>query len=91
MCPACWELRERSVKPQQQSRTALQTTGLVLGCVSLAPLWFVQVISIVVNIVAIVKAKEGPAYDVRWRPITGLVLTAVGIAGEVLLFMNLGR
>lgn len=85
MCPSCWELRSRAVPANTTSPTRLQTAGLVLGCISLLPIWFIQLISLVINIVAIVKAKQGPARAVRWRPITGLVLTCVGIVGMVTL------
>ena len=63
----------------------------MLGCLSLLPIWFLQLISLVVNIVAIVKAKQSPAREVRWRPVTGLVLTLVGVAGMVVFFAYLGR
>ncbi|MHB8879630.1 MAG: hypothetical protein ACYC8T_38565 [Myxococcaceae bacterium] len=90
MCPACWELRAKKVLPQKaESGTRLQTAGLVLGCISLLPIWFIQLVSLVVNIIAIVKAKAPPARDVRWRPITGLVLTLVGIAMMVVLFSGI--
>ena len=91
MCPACWQLRERVVVQTVQSGTRLQTAGLVLGCISLLPIWFLQLISLVVNIIAIVKAKESPAREVRWRPILGLALTLVGAVGMVVLFIALAR
>jgi hypothetical protein len=92
MCPACWEMRQRKVPPQEvQSGTRMQTVGLVLGCISLFPIWFLQLLSLVINIVAIVKAKEPPARDVRWRPIVGLVLTVLGLVGTAALLTMAGR
>ena len=82
MCPACWALRSQRVETNQGrgSGTTLQTAGLVLGVIALVPMCIaVQIASLIINIVALVKAKEPPASLVRWRPITGLVLTAVGI------------
>lgn len=88
MCPACWELRLRRVETNQGrgSGTALQTSGLVLGVIALVPMCVAfQIASLIVNIIAIVKAKEPPARLVRWRPITGLVLTVVGVLMTVLV------
>jgi hypothetical protein len=92
MCPACWDLRFQRVEKNQgrSSGTALQTAGLVLGIISLFPMCVaIQIGSLVVNIVALVKAKEPPASTVRWRPITGLILTGVGIILTV-TFLVLG-
>jgi hypothetical protein len=88
MCPACWELRNQRVETNQgrSSGTALQTTGLVLGVIALVPMCVaIQIASCIVNIIAIVKAKEPPASLVRWRPITGLALTAVGVVLTVVV------
>lgn len=87
MCPACWDLRFQRVEANQgrSSGTALQTTGLVLGGIALIPMCVAfQLAALIVNIIAIVKAKEPPASLVRWRPITGLVLTCLGILMTVL-------
>ncbi len=87
MCPACWDLRGRSVAPQTvSSGTGLQTAALVLGCIALLPVPVLQIISVVVNVVALVKAKHPPARNVRWRPITGLALTGVGLVITALVF-----
>ncbi|MDY7226520.1 B-box zinc finger protein [Hyalangium rubrum] len=87
MCPACWELRGRNVTVNQaRSGTGLQTAGLVLGVISLIPMCVaIQIASLVLNIVALVKSKEPPADKVRWQPITGLILTAVGLVATVLI------
>jgi hypothetical protein len=86
MCPACWELRGRNVTVNQaQGGTGLQTTGLVLGFISLIPMCVaVQIASLVLNIIALMKAKEPPARRVRWQPITGLILTVIGLVITVL-------
>jgi hypothetical protein len=36
------------------------------------------------NLVAIVQAKEPPARLVRWRPVTGLVLSCLGLVFSAL-------
>jgi hypothetical protein len=86
MCPNCWELRSRSVTENQgRGRTNLQTVGLVLGFFSLVPMCLaIQIASLVVNIVAIVKAKELPEDHPRWKSITGLILTIIGVGTTVL-------
>lgn len=90
MCPSCWELRSRTVAPQKTSSgTRLQTAGLVLGCISLLPVIALQIGSLILNIVALVQAKEPPARDVRWRPALGLVLTLLGFGVDVLVFTSL--
>jgi hypothetical protein len=86
MCPNCWELRSRSV-PENQGRggTNLQTLGLVLGVCSLVPMCVAfQIASLVVNIVALVKARNLPEGQPRWKSTTGLILTLVGVALTVL-------
>ncbi|MFL5346278.1 MAG: hypothetical protein ACJ8AT_15930 [Hyalangium sp.] len=91
MCPACWALRAQRVEANQGrgGGTALQTTGLVLGLLALVPMCVAfQLASLIVNIVALVKAKEPPASLVRWRPITGLVLTAVGAVLTLIIWMR---
>ncbi len=90
MCPACWELRHQRIETNQgrSSGTALQTAGLVLGIIALVPMCVaVQLASLIVNIVALVRAKEPPASLVRWRPITGLALTAVGLILTLVTFL----
>jgi predicted small integral membrane protein len=84
MCPACWELRAVKVPDQKSSTTGLQTASLVLGCISLLPIPLLQLASIIIGIVALVKAREGPARAARRRPIIGLCLTGVGLMWWVL-------
>jgi hypothetical protein len=94
MCPACWALRHQRVETHQGrgSSTALQTTGLVLGVIALIPMCVaVQIASLIVNIIALVRAKEPPASLVRWRPITGLVLTALGLIMTVVSVLVIDR
>ena len=76
MCPACWELRAVKVPDQRSLNTGLQTAALVLGIIS-AVHPCLMVASLVVGIIAIVKAKEGPAKAARWRPIVGLCCTGL--------------
>jgi hypothetical protein len=77
LCPSCWALRAaesiEGVAPG--SDTTWQTAGLVMGVASFIPCCFIAVPAIVINIVAIVKAKQGAARAVRWRPIVGLCLS----------------
>jgi hypothetical protein len=80
MCPACWELRAVKVPEQKSSSTGLQTAALVLGCIAILPIPLVQLASLVLCIVAIVKARHGPARAVRWKPVVGLCCTGVGLS-----------
>ena len=94
MCPACWALRTQRVESNQGrgSGTALQTAGLVLGIIAVIPMCVAfQLAALVVNIVALVKAKEPPARLVRWRPITGLALTVVGLVLTVVFSLFIGK
>ena len=75
MCPACWDLRAQKVEPQTESKTRLQNLGLGFGIASVLPFWPLLLVSLVLNVVAIVKAKEPPARDHRWKPVVGLCLT----------------
>lgn len=86
MCPGCWALAARNAATHAKGGTALQTTGLVLGVLSVIPftVCLFAPVSLVVNVIAIAKAKHPPARDVRWRPIAGLVLTALGFVLQVL-------
>lgn len=86
LCKSCWELRDQKVKPNKEySATRLQTAGLVLGCFCILPIPVLIVASLVVNVIAIVKATDGPAREVRWRPIVGLCVTLFGVLELVLL------
>lgn len=80
ICASCFELRgQKVVQIAQTSPTRLQTAGLVLGCICLLPIPALIIASLVVNGVAIYRAKEGPARVARWKPILGLCLTMVGV------------
>ena len=80
LCKSCWQLRDQKVKPiKEYSATRMQTAGLVMGCCCVLPIPVLILASLIVNVIAIVKAKEGPAREVRWRPIVGLCMTGVGI------------
>jgi hypothetical protein len=88
MCPACWQLRAQRVPAQQaSSSTSLQTAGLVIGCISVLPILPLQITSLVINIIAIVKAREGPARAVRWRPVVGLCATGLGLLVWVVIIL----
>ncbi len=79
LCKSCWELRDQKVAPNAvYSETRLQTAGLVLGCCCVLPIPLLILASTVVNIIAIVKAKEGKAREARWKPIVGLCATGFG-------------
>lgn len=84
MCPGCWALAGPNIGRNQSGGTSLQTAGLVLGLLSIIPICLIHPFSLVVNIVAIVKAKHPPARDVRWKPIVGLVLTCLCFLLQVL-------
>ena len=86
MCPSCWALREATVPPQAAySGTALQTTGFVLGFIALLPIPAFQLATLAVNIIGIVRAREGAARAVRWKSVVGLVCTCVGLSIDVLV------
>jgi hypothetical protein len=87
-CPACWAREARPVAAQG-SGTALQTTALVLGIVSIIPCCPLSIASLVVGIFALVYAKEPPARDVRWRPIVGIGLTVVFGLAQVAFFASM--
>jgi hypothetical protein len=91
MCPSCWELRSRSAAALNTTGNGsrLQTVGLVMGVVALVPgCWILQIISIIVNIVAIAKAKGDKARKARRRPIAGLVLSGIGLIVTIALALN---
>ncbi len=77
LCPNCWDLRSKTTVPQNNDRDArLQTTGFVLGFISLLPFWPVVLASLIINIVSLVKAKpDSPLRPKRWKSVTGLVVT----------------
>jgi hypothetical protein len=89
MCESCWALRGAQVQEHPTvSPTRLQTVGLVLGCIAVLPIPAVQLGSLVVNIIALVRSREGPARAVRWKAGLGLGLTLLGmmILGAIIVF-----
>lgn len=83
MCPACWELRSRSVVDQTtRPSTAVFTAALILGVISLLPLPVVMITSVVVGIIALVRAK-GDYESQRWKPLVGLALTVLSALGWI--------
>ena len=89
LCPGCADLRVQRVAPVVvgASNTGLQTTGFVLGLISLLPIPVVMIASVVINIIALVKAKEPPASLKRWKSWVGLTLSCLSIAGWGGLFV----
>lgn len=88
LCPSCFDLREQRVVPMKvTSKTGLQTAGFVLGFVALIPIPVVMIASLVINIVALVQAKEPPALTTRWKSIVGLVVTLLSMAGWLSVFL----
>ncbi len=87
MCPACWDLRSKVVaaSPAKPS-TAIFTASLVLGGVSLFPAPVLMIISLVVNVIALTRAKDAMRPQ-RWKPITGLVLTVGSMAVWLAVFV----
>jgi hypothetical protein len=87
MCPSCWDLRSKVVttSPAKPS-TAIFTSALVLGVVSLVPAPVLMIISLVVNVIALTRAKDGMRPQ-RWKPITGLVLTVGSMAVWLAVFV----
>ena len=86
MCPACWARYAAAAQTAARGGTGLQTAGLVLGVVSIIPCCPIAIVSFVLNVAAIILAKEPPARDVRWRPVLGLVLTVVWAFAQVALY-----
>ncbi len=83
MCPSCWDLRERTVNAPEVAGMGLVVSGLVLGVLSLVPMCIaIQIASAIVNVVALYRTREPPGRQRRWMPITGLVLTGVGLVGS---------
>lgn len=87
MCPSCWDLRAKSVTPVTgPPKHRLQNLGLGFGIASLLPLWPVILTSLVLNIVALVKASGSEELKAhRWKPIVGLVITVVAVGLWVLV------
>lgn len=86
MCPTCWDLRARTVNAPEVAGTGFVVSGLVLGVLSLVPMCIaVQIASAIVNVVALYRTREPPGRERRWMPVTGLVLTGVGIVGSIIV------
>ena len=80
LCKSCWELRGQKVEPYKvHSETRLQSAGLVIGCICIVPIPALILASLVVNGIAIARATDGAAREVRWKPIVGLCVTLFGI------------
>lgn len=80
LCKSCWDLRDQKVAPNvEYSETRMQTTGLVLGCCCVLPIPVLLIASLVVNLIALAKAKTEKQLAVRWKPIVGLCVTCFGI------------
>jgi predicted RNA-binding Zn-ribbon protein involved in translation (DUF1610 family) len=79
ICPNCWALRSKVVVENKAHSGRLQTTSLVLGVISLAPIPAVMLASLIVGIIALVKAKTDIERANRWKPIAALCLTVASI------------
>lgn len=88
MCPSCWTLRTTAVQTRAATNTRLQTAGLVLGVISLMPLWPVMIASAVVNVVGIVNGRAPPIRHARWRSIVGLIVTTISMAAWGAIFFT---
>ncbi|MBS2028606.1 MAG: hypothetical protein JST54_11940 [Deltaproteobacteria bacterium] len=88
MCPACWGFRTEAVGPQKPEKvsTALQTSGLVLGCIAVLPLPGLQIAALIVTVLGIARAKQPETLAVRWRSVTGLCLTGLGLLVDVIFY-----
>ncbi|WP_147441749.1 hypothetical protein [Corallococcus exercitus] len=89
LCPGCWELRARSIKKAPESFFTAPNVGLQLGLVSLIPFCFiVQPVSLVLNIVNLVKARrEGGSQRDQRKAIASLILTGLGTVLTVALYI----
>lgn len=88
LCPSCWELRAATVKPTAPtSKTRLVTAGFILGCIALLPIPALQLAALIINIVALNKAKAPELQQVRWRAKVGLALTIAGLLIDAALFL----
>lgn len=88
LCKSCWDARSKFVDLRKsESRTNLQTAGLVLGVLSLIPFPVFQLASIIVNVLGISRAREGTPRAHRWKNIVGLVISLGVLALELLLLL----
>jgi len=84
MCPACWELRSRTVEALVKSPARLPLVGLVLGLLALWPgCWAMQVGAGVVNGVALYRSRGEP-WRARWREGLGLAFAGLGLVVSIL-------
>ncbi|NTX06314.1 MULTISPECIES: hypothetical protein [Myxococcus] len=92
MCPACWDLRTRTVNAPERHGPALPIIGLILGVLSLLPAAvLIQIVAVVVNIIAFGRTREPPNQSLRWMAIAGLALTGVGVVwGGIVAMMFVG-
>lgn len=67
--------------------TRMASVGLGLGIASVLPLGPVWIGSLVVNLMALFK-RDAAFRAVRWKPITGLLLTVAFVAAWVGILMN---
>lgn len=79
MCPSCWVLNaQAAAAPTGQ----LQTAGLIVGVLSIIPCCPLMLASLVLNLIAILKATK----ENRWKPLTGISIT-LGVGVLELLFV----
>ena len=68
------------MKPNEvHSKTRLQSMGMGLGIAAVLPIPALQIAAVIVNIIALVKAKEPEQIAVRWKSYVGLSCTGVGL------------
>ena len=76
MCPACWDLRSKTVSDVVEKESKrLQIGGLIIGFISLLhPL--IQVGSLIINIRELIRGTGG---RLRWMNIVGLIVTVLAM------------
>lgn len=77
MCPACWKVAGQIAAP---SSGALQTAGLVVGMISIVPCCPLTLVSLVLNVIAIVMSTK----ENRWKPLVGIGITLLAGVLQVL-------
>lgn len=85
VCPACWALTSQAAS--QTTGNGLQIAGLVVGVISIVPCCPLTLVSLVVNIIALINAKEPPARQARWMPIVGISITLLMVVLQILFFV----
>lgn len=84
MCPNCWELRSKTVKPEQslEAPDRLQKVGMYVGFAALVPgCLAVQIAGLIVNVIGLVKASDEGA---REKSIIGLCCAGLGLVFSVI-------